>query len=668
MPAGFTENQTENSQRARSLSNRSVGSQRPASARSNRPLPSPPPQAILGQPQIQSGPRRDTGIWRPEDRDAIRAQHQEFVERRRLLREQVDWLDQQSAELQRRLDADSIGVPVSPANPPYPLYPHQPLPMPPYGMTYGHYAPPWNPWVYHNPYSAPPPPTNQHPVLHYPNQWMGYGHAAFVPQTTSSPIPQTIEHPGQHLVTVPAGIATPPAAHVEDWCQEAQPPFEPPVRHASSIDRSMEEMYTTPSPQAALKSESSVTPSAALPPQTLHASPIPLAKAEPYGTPTAGLRWSDHHNSPREPKFSPSLQHHLRPVATTETETKPPVVRSDRSTPRMHRSSPLRDRDTPPHLDRHITSRNSSGPPPPPPPIRHPPDGDNEPSDSSDSDRDESGRRAGGQGRSRSPDSNNERVEGEPQLHRHRTPRYDTPEDVQEERTAKGKALANQFAISCKRMIKEYVRDTLSHEQPLEPAAERALKNMRLPSPEKYNGADDWEVYKAWVQQLCNHFQTYGMGGSKYEWLRVASIGAYLKGRANRWYYQCVSRMHTAKEQWTTAALFCAMYDRFIHSATSMNALVAFEEVEYDSTAGVSAFYSTLMDAAEELTCPPSKGELVKKFARGLPAYMLKKMIELYDIDVEASPMKEVLAAVTGIYFPLILIIIFICSHAIFLS
>jgi len=60
--------------------------------------------------------------------------------------------------------------------------------------------------------------------------------------------------------------------------------------------------------------------------------------------------------------------------------------------------------------------------------------------------------------------------------------------------------------------------------------------------------------------------------------------------------------------KWKFRELLCAMFDRFIRTATASAAQDKFEAVRFDASSGVVAFMTDLLDAGEQLMEPVSIG------------------------------------------------------------
>ena len=67
-----------------------------------------------------------------------------------------------------------------------------------------------------------------------------------------------------------------------------------------------------------------------------------------------------------------------------------------------------------------------------------------------------------------------------------------------------------------------------------------------------------------------------------------------------------------------------------------------YEAVSYNEKDGVSAYYSAIMDAKDQLFQEPAEIELARKFAYGLPSGMLERMAERHSIEVEVSPLQTI--------------------------
>jgi hypothetical protein len=184
--------------------------------------------------------------------------------------------------------------------------------------------------------------------------------------------------------------------------------------------------------------------------------------------------------------------------------------------------------------------------------------------------------------------------------------------------------------------IRVIINDYLGVTLPVDPN----LKNLRLPTPEKYDGANDADVFLSFVKALARYLSLHGYGGPDREFQRAVMLGAYLKGRAEEWYNRHVD---ITRRRVTFEEIIIDLFRRFVHTATAGQAWTRYENVDYSPKEGIQAFYDELMDAADRLIQLPSEIEISKRFMSRLPVELLKHLHLVQRVTAETTSLRRIL-------------------------
>ncbi|KAJ3767868.1 hypothetical protein FB446DRAFT_651431 [Lentinula raphanica] len=177
-------------------------------------------------------------------------------------------------------------------------------------------------------------------------------------------------------------------------------------------------------------------------------------------------------------------------------------------------------------------------------------------------------------------------------------------------------------AVHCvyKKQIKHYVGKPLPELD--------GTRNIKIPTPEVYNGSSDVEVFDAWLLTVLRWMVISQYCGPDYDKFRVQLVGLYLSDKALEWYNDEVAGIHRTKKKWTFVETILGLFDCCVQATTIHQATQRFEEVEYDPEKGVRDFYSTLVRWASRMTQPPNTYAFKKRFLDGLPFDMVKRLID----------------------------------------
>jgi hypothetical protein len=165
--------------------------------------------------------------------------------------------------------------------------------------------------------------------------------------------------------------------------------------------------------------------------------------------------------------------------------------------------------------------------------------------------------------------------------------------------------------------------------------ADPNVKNLRAPSPKKYDGTDDIDLFMNFLKSVLRHMAINGFGGEDFDQYRVMIIGHYLEGKAESWYNKYVDA--GIERGWSFEAVILELFKRFIHTATAGKAWHKYDTVDYDPKEGVKAFYDELMEAADHLPQRPTETELARRFMKRLPDSIITHLHNVHSVTVEST-------------------------------
>ncbi|PPQ86073.1 hypothetical protein CVT24_012965, partial [Panaeolus cyanescens] len=138
------------------------------------------------------------------------------------------------------------------------------------------------------------------------------------------------------------------------------------------------------------------------------------------------------------------------------------------------------------------------------------------------------------------------------------------------------------------------------------PKAESGTNAFKWPTPAKYTGSSDVELFDEWVYSVFQFFRMNGYGGSEYDEYLCTSIGAFLSGNASSWYYERVCSPNRVQKHWTLIEIINGLYDRFVHEVTSRDARDRFFAAKYDTVNGIRGLVMELKKWGQHMPQCPS--------------------------------------------------------------
>ncbi|KIM59840.1 hypothetical protein SCLCIDRAFT_27075 [Scleroderma citrinum Foug A] len=164
-------------------------------------------------------------------------------------------------------------------------------------------------------------------------------------------------------------------------------------------------------------------------------------------------------------------------------------------------------------------------------------------------------------------------------------------------------------------------------EEPFRPLGPE-VKAMIPPKPGKYGRQDDIEKFNDWLTQLLKYFRTFKVTRYGCDMDRVLYTGLYLKDITAKWYDQEVESPDRCINYWSFKDLICGLFKRFIHEATTQQAMTNYDRMCYSAEKGALAFFNDMKQHAHHMVEPPDDYLFRRKFIGGLSHSIIKTVLE----------------------------------------
>jgi hypothetical protein len=171
-------------------------------------------------------------------------------------------------------------------------------------------------------------------------------------------------------------------------------------------------------------------------------------------------------------------------------------------------------------------------------------------------------------------------------------------------------------------------------------------KNIKIPSPDTYDGTPDVEIFERWLSTLLRWMAVNRYCGNDHDKTRLQVLGLFLKDKALDWYNDEVDGPHRITVSWKFEDAIIGIFDRCVQASTIHQAAQQFEQVTYSPTKGVRDYHATLIRWAARMQRPPNSAAMQDRFINGLPITVLKQLAN-QGIVPEYAKLRTMVKAVT---------------------
>ncbi|KAJ3491673.1 hypothetical protein NLI96_g516 [Meripilus lineatus] len=167
-------------------------------------------------------------------------------------------------------------------------------------------------------------------------------------------------------------------------------------------------------------------------------------------------------------------------------------------------------------------------------------------------------------------------------------------------------------------------------------------RNVKMKEPERYDGANDLDMFDDWVLDITRWMAISQLGGPKKEKMRILTLGQLLSKKALVWYRSEIESPFRARREWTFVDIVCGLFDHFVHKTSGKVAGEKFRSVQYDAKKGVSQLYTEMMKHASRMVEVPSEYDQSIVFVKALPEEFRKALRISRKIKEERNTLMEI--------------------------
>jgi hypothetical protein len=185
---------------------------------------------------------------------------------------------------------------------------------------------------------------------------------------------------------------------------------------------------------------------------------------------------------------------------------------------------------------------------------------------------------------------------------------------------------------------RQWIAEAILQDIQMEPEELPVLsKQIKISTPDPYEGQDDVEVFSTWVMNIARFFNLTRLVGKKLDQQRVVVLGDLLKGQAREWYNAEVRSPERIQGKWTLLEVVYALQEQFVHQATAQLASEKYDAIKYQDETGVAGLANDIIRYAGCMIERPDAYSMRKKLQCELPNNVVVPLLRNSRINAENS-------------------------------
>ncbi|KDQ61892.1 hypothetical protein JAAARDRAFT_190604 [Jaapia argillacea MUCL 33604] len=163
-------------------------------------------------------------------------------------------------------------------------------------------------------------------------------------------------------------------------------------------------------------------------------------------------------------------------------------------------------------------------------------------------------------------------------------------------------------------------------------------KGVKTPASYHWEGEDDVEKFKNWFQFLLRWMSMQGLTGDQYDRTRVDFLGQFLRKQALSWFNHEIDTPTYYDRDLNFEKVVCALHTRFLHKATTQEAVHKFLNCKFSSETGVAAYCNALRHNAGRMVVAPDDYTFRREFLAGIPEEIRDLLMKNRGVNAKFTP------------------------------
>ncbi|KAJ7503829.1 hypothetical protein B0H11DRAFT_2222444 [Mycena galericulata] len=190
--------------------------------------------------------------------------------------------------------------------------------------------------------------------------------------------------------------------------------------------------------------------------------------------------------------------------------------------------------------------------------------------------------------------------------------------------------------------MEEVIRQTIDRRVGMKIELPPGVRPPKVDNPTRFRGQDSHDYFMTFLEKLLGWMRAGCFCGPELDDYRIVLLQGVLDDDAHRWFVTEVDNPRLAGYcNLDFADVVCALYRRYVKSATAQRATREFDAVEWNPTKGPEDLYSSLITRGQSMIEMPSQFVFKTRFLKALPLWISKEMRLRRGLTIEFSPLES---------------------------
>ncbi|KAJ7481400.1 hypothetical protein B0H11DRAFT_1915551 [Mycena galericulata] len=191
--------------------------------------------------------------------------------------------------------------------------------------------------------------------------------------------------------------------------------------------------------------------------------------------------------------------------------------------------------------------------------------------------------------------------------------------------------------------MEEVIRQTIDRRVGTKLELPPGVRPPKVDNPTRFRGQDSHDYFMTFLEKLLGWMRAGCFCGPELDDYRIVLLQGVLDDDAHRWFVTEVDNPRLAGHfDLDFTDVVCALYRRYVKSATAQRATREFDAVEWNPTKGPEDLYSSLINRGQSMIEMPSQFVLKTRFIKALPTWISKEMRLRRGLTIEFSTLESI--------------------------
>lgn len=163
---------------------------------------------------------------------------------------------------------------------------------------------------------------------------------------------------------------------------------------------------------------------------------------------------------------------------------------------------------------------------------------------------------------------------------------------------------------------------------------------------DEYKGDNDFGMFDSWLTSVLSWLSSKGFCGLKWKRMHIDTLIRSLADEPKRLatnHLTAVIDDTGDYPEFTDVVLL--ILGTYVKASSLLNTIKKFQAVTYDTSRGISSFFTDLVTASREMAMPPTQAQFTERFLNGIPIRIKERLIMDEGVRMETTPHNKLLEA-----------------------